>query len=152
MVGETEQFKLQWKVLWMCEDGIGNWEQLSKFLVSCLLQFGIIWRLKDASFTEGCVNRKLDESLKATKLDVNLQMKQWEYALRNIWKELSLRPGIEPGSLRFSLQVLYPLSYRSFLLIVVPFKPILCIFNFWWWVETDQFRCLQEVLRDMWGR
>ena len=41
--------------------------------------------------------RKLDESLKATKLDGNLQMKQWKYALKNIWKELLLEWWALPG-------------------------------------------------------
>ena len=58
----------------MCEDGI--FVLGTTFKVSGELSFAIWDHLKMQSFTEGCVNRKLDESLKATKLDGNLQMKQ----------------------------------------------------------------------------
>ena len=58
----------------MCEDGI--FVLGTTFKVSGELSFAIWDHLKTqrCKLYKGCV--KLDESLKATKLDVNLQMKQ----------------------------------------------------------------------------
>ena len=124
------------------------WTLFPKFLVKLSCIFGIFWRFK--ALQKDMVNGKLNRSLKATKW---FAKKQWKYAIRNIWKGLLPRPGIEPGSLRFSLQVLYPLSYRSCLLKLVPVKADTLHFQLLdVGLETDQFRCLLEVLRDMWGR